>query len=129
VAIGCGGLILLSCCAWSAWYGYATYAASSAIDDAHEAIEEATEAAAEAAESAETGGEASGNVCARAAECCEAYIGEMGAAAAGLSVESTCANYRNLASVAGSETGCQSAIDGYRSGLTAMNKTVPSACQ
>jgi hypothetical protein len=63
-----------------------------------------------------------GGVCGRAAECCSAYLTEMGAAG---TVD--CSMYNGMAGVA--EVGCQSAIDGWRSGLQAMGRTVPAACQ
>lgn len=129
VALGCVGLLALGCCGY---FGWAYYAASSAISEINDAVEEANNRATEASGGGgggDTAAAPSGNVCTRAAECCEQYISAMGAAAAGLSVETTCAGYRNLASVAGSETGCQSAIDGYRSGLSALGHTVPAACQ
>jgi hypothetical protein len=45
-------------------------------------------------------------------------------------VRQTCATY-NQAAAAGpaAEPGCQSAIDGYRTGLGAIGVAVPTACQ
>ncbi|MCC6874995.1 MAG: hypothetical protein IT378_11875 [Sandaracinaceae bacterium] len=73
------------------------------------------------------GGGGGGGVCGRAADCCRAYVQAMGGVAAMAAVEASCGNYSNMP--AGSDTGCQAAIDGWRSGLTAMSREVPSACQ
>lgn len=81
-----------------------------------------------------------GGVCGRAGDCCTAYVdaiqnaqGNIAAAAMAGSIEqvrSVCGNYAQLgASGAAAEPGCQSAIDGYRTGLTAIGVAVPAACQ
>lgn len=70
---------------------------------------------------APTGGAGAG-VCARATECCNAYVQLVPAAAA-----TNCTLYSSMP-MAG-EAGCQSAIDGYRSGLSALGHAVPAACQ
>jgi hypothetical protein len=76
-------------------------------------------------ETAEPAAEPSGGgVCARAQECCNAYHEAMGTAAQG---GSACAAYANVPP--SGEFGCQSAIDGFRSGLTALSREVPAACQ
>lgn len=63
-----------------------------------------------------------GGTCGRAAECCSAYLSAMGAAG---TVD--CTMYQNMPAAA--EGGCQSAIDGWRSGLQALGREVPAACQ
>lgn len=124
VGIGCALLFLLSCIGGNLyWFIFAPDA-----DDVEEMVEEANEAA-ETGGGGDTAGETGGGgggVCDRAADCCTAYVEEMGAAAAGVS--STCGNYRSMAG-GPAEAGCQSAIDGWRSGLEAMGRTVPAACQ
>jgi hypothetical protein len=42
-----------------------------------------------------------------------------------------CPTYANMPALAGAmaDQGCQSAIDGFRSGITAIGGTVPAACQ
>ena len=66
---------------------------------------------------------AGGGACSRVAGCCRAYIDAMG----GTVPTSTCDAYSNVAAMP--DTACESAISGYRSGLTAMNKAVPTECQ
>lgn len=122
VGFGCGALLLLSCCLWGGSYAYVSFIASSGDDD----VEDVVATASDSDDDTDEGG-GSGDACTRAAECCEAYIETMGAAAAGMSVESTCAGYRSIGA-AGAE-GCQQAIDGYRSTLTAMSKSIPNACK
>ncbi len=81
-----------------------------------------------------------GGVCGRAGDCCTAYVdaiqnaqGNIAAQAMAGSIDqvrSVCGNYAQLgASGAAAEPGCQSAIDGYRTGLTAIGVAVPAACQ
>lgn len=80
-----------------------------------------------------------GGTCGRATECCTAYCdaitnaqGNIAAQAMAGSigqVRSVCGTYASMAANPGTEPGCQSAIDGYRSGLTAMSIAVPTACQ
>lgn len=64
----------------------------------------------------------SGGACSRIAACCRAYVNAMGAAVPA----STCDAYNNVAGMPDST--CASAIAGYRSGLGAMNKSIPSEC-
>jgi hypothetical protein len=68
------------------------------------------------------GGGGGGGSCSRIAECCRAYIDAMG----GSVPASTCDAYNNVANL--QDSVCDQTIAGYRSGLTAMQKTVPAAC-
>jgi hypothetical protein len=81
-----------------------------------------------------------GGVCGRATDCCNAYVdaiqgaqGNIAAQAMAGSIEQVrqqCGTYASLGSMGVSaEPGCQSAIDGYRTGLGAIGVTVPAACQ
>lgn len=60
--------------------------------------------------------------CARVAGCCRAYIDAMG----GNVPTSTCDAYNNVVGMP--DATCESAMAGYRSGLTALNKQIPSEC-
>jgi hypothetical protein len=113
-----------------------TPAAETAPEEAEEAVEEAVEEAEEAAEEVaeETGAEEAAeggddSVCGRAAACCEAYVNALSENTPGLSVEQTCASVQNLQNTPGSDTACQSAIDGWRQGLEAAQMEVPGPCQ
>ena len=75
-----------------------------------------------AAPAAEPAPAAGGGACSRVAGCCRAYIDAMG----GSVPTSTCDAYNNVVGMP--DATCESAIAGYRSGLTALNKTVPSEC-
>ncbi len=111
VAIGCVALLALSCIGGNLWW----FLFAPDGDDVAAAIEDAVE---------EGGGSA---LCSRAVECCEAYVTEMTAAGTpGLDATSTCAVLR-MAGV--TDPACQSTIDGYRAGLQAMSRTVPTSCQ
>lgn len=68
------------------------------------------------------GAAAAGGVCMRAARCCRAYMETMGTPANA----SICSNYENMP-IAG-ESGCQSAITGWRTGLNALRRAVPADC-
>jgi hypothetical protein len=80
-----------------------------------------------------------GGVCGRATDCCNAYVdaiqnaqGNVAAQAMAGSIDQVrqqCGTYASLGAMAGAEPGCQSAIDGYRTGLGAIGVTVPAACQ
>ena len=63
-----------------------------------------------------------GGACSRVADCCRAYVGEMG----GTVPASTCDAYNNVTGM--QDSLCEQTIAGYRGGLTAMSKTVPAAC-
>ena len=63
-----------------------------------------------------------GGACSRVADCCRAYVGEMG----GSVPASTCDAYNNVTGM--QDSLCEQTIAGYRGGLTAMSKTVPAAC-
>jgi hypothetical protein len=112
IGIGCGVLLLLSCLCgigWQACVWMAMRNAPTAIDTGP----------------VTTGGggaaPAAGGVCGRAVACCQAYMSAMPGAAGTVDC--------NIYSQAGMEAGCQSAIDGYRSGLSALGQAVPAACQ
>ena len=72
----------------------------------------------EAAEPAAAGG---GGACARIEACCRAYVEAMGTVPA-----STCDGYQNAAAMP--ESACSQTMAGYRQGLTALGRDVPSAC-
>ena len=63
-----------------------------------------------------------GGACSRISGCCRAYIAAMGASVPA----STCDAYDNVVGM--QDSVCESAIAGYRSGLQAMQKAVPSEC-
>ncbi len=73
-----------------------------------------------------------GSVCERAQTCCEAYVQEMNAMnpAGGMTAEQTCAGIAAARQMGGptADTTCQSTIDGFRTGLTAAQRTVPASC-
>lgn len=69
------------------------------------------------------GGGGGGGACDRVGPCCRAYVAAMGAAVPA----STCDAYNDVANIP--EATCESAISGYRSGLTALGREVPSECQ
>ena len=124
IAIGCGALLLI-CCVTSVIYqvvcgGLAAMTASYPMP----APAPVTVPAPAPATAPATGGTAAGGVCQRATDCCNAYVTAMGAAAAG----TNCGLYATMGG-GPAEAGCQSAIDGFRAGLTAMSQTVPAACQ
>jgi hypothetical protein len=58
--------------------------------------------------------------CSRVAACCRAFVTEMGQEA------STCDAYNDTSMIP--EANCQSTIDGYRSGLQALGRTIPADC-
>jgi hypothetical protein len=147
VGIGCGVLILLSCLVWGGCYACsycANSAATSAIEQAQQqaaqqvqqAQQQAAQqqAAAGAGTPAAGGGGGGGGVCQRATDCCNAYADIMasGPAASGAAqTRSMCPTYASMPATAGAmaEPGCQSAIDGFRAGITALGGTVPAVCQ
>ncbi len=142
-------MILLSCLLWGSCYACSACASSAANSAAEEAIQQAQQQAAAAQAGAgqaatptptPAAGGGGGGVCGRAGDCCTAYVdaitnaqGNIAAQAMAGSIEqvrSVCGNYAQLgASGAAAEPGCQSAIDGYRTGLTAIGVAVPAACQ
>jgi len=65
---------------------------------------------------------AGGGSCSRVAACCRAYVAAMG----GSIPASTCDAYNNIAGM--QDSMCDSTMAGYRSGLTAMQKAVPTEC-
>lgn len=109
-----------------------------AADEATEpepAADEAEPAAAEPAaeEAAAEPAAAGGSVCDRAQRCCEAYVTEMNAAmpTGNLSAATSCAGVAAARATpgAGADAACQATIDGFRTGLTGMQRTVPADCQ
>ena len=125
VGIGCGALLLLSCCGFGGFYAWGRYAAQSVVDDLNEAADEAVADATEA-----SGGEAAGgSICDRAQRCCEAYVNEMNAMSPGMvNTATTCAGIAAARDTPFADTTCQSTIDGFRSGLTGAQRTVPPDC-
>lgn len=85
-------------------------------------------AEAPAAEPAQAAPAAGGDACTRAAQCCEDYVTAMGGGPAMAAVQSSCANYRTMSNTPAA-TGCQTAIDAWRQGLTAASHEVPASCQ
>ena len=127
IGLGCVALLLFGCIGTG---GYLYWRAQQAVEDVQDAFDEAVEDANAANEAVEEAGNAAGgaaaagggDLCARAADCCEAYVEAMGTGSA----DQMCAGMRTAGVP---ESSCQTSIDGYRTGLQAMNKTVPSACQ
>ncbi|MBN8616112.1 MAG: hypothetical protein J0L92_36310, partial [Deltaproteobacteria bacterium] len=146
-----GGCYACNMCAASAVEGAAQQAQADALAQAAAAQQQAAAQQA-AAQQAAAGGTApaaggtapaaggAGGVCGRAGDCCTAYVdaitnaqGNIAAQAMAGSMDSVrqaCASYGQMgAAGAAAEPGCQSAIDGYRTGLAAMSIAVPAACQ
>ena len=93
-----------------------------------EQAEAADEAVADATE-ASGGGAAGGSICDRAQRCCEAYVNEMNAMSPGMvNTATTCAGIAAARDTPFADTTCQSTIDGFRSGLTGAQRTVPADC-
>ncbi len=65
---------------------------------------------------------AAGTACSRVEACCRAYIEAMGTGAPA----SSCDVYQNVAAMP--ETTCANTIAGYRSGLSALGRAIPAAC-
>jgi hypothetical protein len=145
IGIGCGVLILLSCLLWGSCYACSYCASNAAQSAADQAIQQAQQQAAQqqaaaggataptpAAGTPAAGG-GGGGTCQRATDCCNAYADIMaaGPAASGAAqTRSMCPTYAQMATTAGAmaEPGCQSAIDGFRTGITALGGTVPPVC-
>ncbi len=87
-------------------------------DDTAEAEEEEAEEPA-----AEEGGGGGGGPCSRISACCRAYVNAMGATVPA----STCDAYNNVAAL--QDSVCEQTIAGYRTGLSAMQKAIPSECE
>ncbi|MBX3269551.1 MAG: hypothetical protein KF729_04790 [Sandaracinaceae bacterium] len=68
------------------------------------------------------GGGGGGGSCSRIAECCRAYIEAMG----GSVPANTCDAYNNISHL--TDDVCDQTMAGYRTGLSAMQKAVPAAC-
>ncbi|MFK7989199.1 MAG: hypothetical protein AB8I08_24480 [Sandaracinaceae bacterium] len=128
VLFGCLGLFLLSGCLGGGYFLYGMYMAAEAVSDVADDFEELGEAVQEANEAAEAanaeaGGEAGGGgACSRVAACCRAYVAAMGATVPA----STCDAYNDVTHIP--EATCSSTIAGYRTGLAAMQKAVPTEC-
>lgn len=91
------------------------------------AAAEAPAAAATAAPAA--GGGGGGGVCARAAECCAAYIEAMGAGTPGMNADQVCAGVRQAGTAgAAGEPACTAAVNAWKQSLQAMSKPIPAAC-
>jgi hypothetical protein len=71
-----------------------------------------------------------GGVCDRAQRCCEGYVSEMTAMGTpGISAEQACAGIAGArAAGAAGEASCTTMINGWRQGLEAAQRTVPSDC-
>ncbi len=68
-----------------------------------------------------------GSPCARARDCCNAYVSAMGA---GVTTDQACAGIAGAeAAGAAGEASCNQMISSWRQSLTAMNRDVPAACQ
>jgi hypothetical protein len=65
---------------------------------------------------------AGGGACSRMAACCRAYVAAMGATVPA----STCDAYNDVSNMPDSM--CSQSMAGYRAGLQAMQKAVPSEC-
>ena len=74
------------------------------------------------APAADQGGGGGGGACSRIAACCRAYVAAMGATVPA----STCDAYDNVAGL--QDSVCETTMAGYRTGLQAMQKAVPSEC-
>ncbi len=68
------------------------------------------------------GGGGGGGACSRIAGCCRAYVNAMGATVPA----STCDAYNNVTGM--QDSLCEQTMAGYRAGLQAMQKSVPSEC-
>jgi collagen type III alpha len=121
LGLGCVGLIALSCFGWIAWAFVAPMVFGSSEDDVAEVLEEASAEAAEA-EGESGDGAGGGGPCSRIADCCRAYVDAMG----GSVPANTCDAYDNVVGL--QDATCEQTMAGYRSGLQAMNKAVPAAC-
>ena len=114
-----------------------TAATEPAAEEGTEAAEPAAaEPAAEPAAAEPAAAEpaaAGGSVCDRAQRCCEAYVTEMNAAmpTGNLTAATSCAGVAAARATpgAGADAACQATIDGFRTGLTGMQRTVPADCQ
>ena len=65
---------------------------------------------------------AAGGACSRMGPCCRAYVAAMGASIPA----STCDAYNDVSNMPDSM--CSQSMAGYRAGLQAMQKTVPTEC-
>ena len=107
VALGCGGLLVLS----AIGAGGAYYMASSAADEFSSKLEEASKSAAGG-----SAGVASSEVCAQAAACCAAMVTKTGGD------PNTMKGCEALKNSPGS-LGCAQALEGYKKAATALGFT------
>lgn len=133
IGIGCLVLFLLSCIGGGVyWY----LVVRSAVDTVNNAVTDVNNALADAAivvpppttpgttpTTPTAGGSAN---CDRARRCCAAYVEAMGQQAMQATI---CGAVDQAAGSPMADTVCLSQISGWRSGLTAMQKTVPADCQ
>jgi hypothetical protein len=117
IGIGCGVLILLSCLCGIGWWALMFFAAASTAPVPMSGGSPVVTTPAMPTAPPATGG---GSLCQRATDCCHAYVLAVPSAAG-----TPCDTYATFPI----EAGCQSAIDGFRAGLTAMGQAVPPACQ
>jgi hypothetical protein len=67
-------------------------------------------------------------LCARAAECCNAYVAAMpGGAESGAGA--ACEALGRITAGDAAESTCQASIDGYRQSMSALGATIPPVCQ
>ncbi len=93
-----------------------------------EESETTTTSAAEPTAEPAAGGGGGGSPCARARDCCNAYVDAM--ATPGVTAEQTCAGIAAAESAGGPgvDTSCTTMITGWRTSLSAMGRDVPAAC-
>lgn len=118
VALGCGGLSILGCCLGSLALIPLLYSNDFALLDEENAKDEPTPGPDE-------------EVCARAARCCEAYVRTVSEETPGVDVDvaSTCAAVRNLAGLAGADSGCRRSMETWRRTLEELSRPVPNECE
>ncbi|MCB9592961.1 MAG: hypothetical protein H6719_09540, partial [Sandaracinaceae bacterium] len=123
IGIGCVLAVILGCLGTG---GYLWWKANQAVDefesDLNEAVQNANEAANEAANTGGGDTAGGGGSCSRIAACCRAYVSAMGASVPA----STCDAYNNVAGM--QDSMCDQTMAGYRTGLQAMGRDVPSEC-
>jgi hypothetical protein len=118
VAGGCLGILALGCCGYLVFnFVIAGMLYSTAPEIQNSDVSEVT------TDSTDTSASGGGGVCGRAQDCCNAYHEAMGTGGQA----GTACIYNTMP--AGSDMGCQSAIDGFRAGLSALGRDVPASCQ
>jgi len=91
-------------------------------DDDTPTATEAPHDVAPADEATPAAGGGGGGACSRIADCCRAYVAAMGASV----FVSICDAYSSVQGM--QDSLCEQTMAGYRTGLTAMQKAVPAAC-